>query len=396
MAKLVHLPPGNPISSMRILQVIPFFSPQMGGSAEVVYQLSKHLSRRGHEVTVVTTNYPPRAPRYSEEEICVIEIPNCYAGTGFYLSPGLVSWASQNVRKFDIIHMHTFRTFQNVIIGNFASRYNIPYILSAHGTLPVIVQRKFAKRLFDIFLGKKLLSSSKYLIAQSLLEANHFRQIGIPDYKIRIIYNGLDPADFTELPPRGSFKMQSQIINPDERIILFLGRLHKIKGIETLIFAFKNVLRSIKNLQLVIAGPDEGELSKLISLTLKLQIQYHVKFIGPVYDRDKLSLFIDSDVLVYPSLYESFGLVPFEALLCGIPIIVSKNIGAAQIISEFDAGYVVDYGDVYGLQKALEDIFLIPNKTQQMVNQGKKLIAQKLSWVQNIVDIENIYYDVIQ
>jgi len=277
----------------------------------------------------------------------------------------------------------------------FALQNNIPYIISAHGTLPYIIQRKFAKHIYDIFFGKHILRFSRKLLALSEIEINQYLQFGIDKERIALLYNGIDLQEYGELPQRGQFRY-SEGIGESEKIILYLGRLHRIKGIDNLIYAFDNIKSCIDNAFLIIAGPDGGELQNLINLTNQLQLQNRVKFIGPVYGRYKQSLYCDADVLVYPSIYETFPLVPFEALMCGTPIVISKNSGIASLISDAQAGYVFEYGDISTLTRIIIDLLMSPEKSKQMVICGRNLIFQKVSLSKNISVLENIYLELLQ
>ncbi|HET6443234.1 MAG TPA: glycosyltransferase, partial [candidate division Zixibacteria bacterium] len=242
---------------MRILQVIPFFTPKMGGSAMVAFQMARHLAEKDHEVTVVTSDHNLSDTRFDTGTFETIYL-SCISRWGFYLTPGLVSWARSQVPRFDLVHMHTLRTFQNAVVGYYARKNNIPYVISAHGTLPVIVERMTAKRLYDRLAGQKLLDGAACLVAVSPFEARQYRGVGIEEERIRVIYNGLDLEEFKNLPPRGTFR-QRLGIPAETPIILFLGRLHRRKGIDHLVQAFAQIRCQLNGAKLLIVGPDGGE-----------------------------------------------------------------------------------------------------------------------------------------
>ena len=378
---------------MRILQVIPFFSPQMGGSAEVAYQVSKHLAQRGHAITVITTNYPVRSPKYSAQGVRVIEIPNWIAKFGFYFSPGLIAWAKENIGHFDIIHMHTARTFQNAVIWHFAIKNQVPFLLSAHGTLPVIEQRKFIKRIFDAIIGDKLISSASCLLAVSDVESEQYRQAGIPREKIKLIFNGLDFHEFENLPPRGIFRKQYPGIKDDTKLILFLGRIDKRKRIDHLINAYTLVISDVVDSRLVIAGPDEGELTKLKELVAERGISNAVIFTGPLYGRDKLAAYLDADVLVSPAIFEIFGLVPFEAMMCGTPVIIADDSGSGRLIKDTQSGFTFPQGDVDSLAKMVGYVLMNPGAAIQKVEAGQRFIRENLDWDKNVNKLIDLYQE---
>ena len=175
------------------------------------------------------------------------------------------------------------------------------------------------------------------------------------------------------------------------RIILFLGRLHQIKGIHHLIEAFALLSKEILDAALVIAGPDEGELANLQALTHRLQLQERVHFVGPLYGRNKLAALVDADVLAYPAAYEIFGLVPFEAILCGTPVIVTESSGAGGLIAEAQAGYLAPYADVSRLAEILRRALASPQESGQMVVAGQRYIRENLDWNKILNQYEKLY-----
>jgi glycosyltransferase involved in cell wall biosynthesis len=381
---------------MRILQVIPFFSPKMGGSAQVAYQITRHLVERGHEVTVVTSDYGTKEAQFPEGLFKVVFHPSVLACCGFYPTPDLRAWSQANVRNFDVIHMHTVRTFQNAVVQHYAVRLQVPYVLSAHGTLPIIVQRQLLKQAYDRLIGKSLLESARFVMAVSTAETEQYRIAGVLGNRIRLIYNGLDINEFLNLPARGSFLRNFASINGKSKMILFLGRIHKRKGINYLIEAYSQLRLDRGDAFLVIVGPDDGELANLKALRDRLNLQEKVWFVGPLYGQDKLAAFIDADVLVSPAAHEIFGLVPFEALLCGTPVIVGDDCGTGQLFSESKSGYLVRNGDIQQLAKTILYVLNNPAAARQKVITGQEFIRLKMNWNQISLEIEKLYQDSVR
>jgi glycosyltransferase involved in cell wall biosynthesis len=380
---------------VRILQVIPFFTPQMGGSAVVAYQTARHLAERGHQVTVATSNYSIETSSFPDAPFEVIYFHNLLARWGFYITPELVPWSRQNVKRFDVIHMHTVRTFQNAVVSHFARRHGIPYVLSAHGTLPLIVRRRLPKQAYDLLFGRRLLQDAGMLIAVSEVEADQYRQWGIPEERIHMIYNGLDLDEFASLPNEGSFRASLPQMQDGTKLAAYLGRIEERKGLDQLIEAFEKLLEGDVRAQLVIAGPDEGIQSSLHSLSASLGLDGRVIFCGPLYGKDRLSLLVDADVVVLPAVHEIFGLVPFEALLCGTPVIVSDDSGAGHLVARANAGWLVHYGDVPGLAAALRHALTADQaEVGSKVRSGREFVRNNLDWKKTIIELENLYQEI--
>lgn len=363
----------------------------MGGAAKVAYQLSAHLGKLGHQVTVVTTNYGWEAARFPAGDFELVVLPNLAAGFGFYLSPQLVRWAHDHIENFDIIHMQTLRTFQNGVIHHFCRKLSLPYIISAHGTAPIFMQRQIPKKIYDWIIGRKLIEHAICMHAVSEVEVEQFNQIGIPHEKISLIPNGLD----VEVEP---IKPNKKPANTDDQAngnrILFVGRLHPIKSVDVLIKACA-MLPEPFSYQLVIAGPDEGALGQWQSLTEKLGIQDKVTFTGPRYGEEKAVQFRRADLVVMPSAYEIFGLVPFEALAFGIPVIVSEGTGAGRLINKIDAGFLFPANDEQALSEAIIHALAHPEEAQQKVANGQSYIRAHLTWEAIINEYVTLYQELI-
>lgn len=375
---------------MKILQVIQFFSPKHGGSATVAYELTKQLAKNGHEVTVLTTDF--------ELDSCFIDplngvevIPfHCDLNIGgLLISFSMNKYLKENISKFDIIHMHNFRTYQNIIVSIYAKKYKIPYLLQAHGTMLRIINKKGFKYLFDFVFGYPVLKNVSKVIAVSNEEINQYLGIGVPKEKIVVIPNGIDIDSFYRLPEKGSFRDKMGI--SDKYIVLYLGRLHERKGISFLIEAYSELLKQKEDVALVLAGPDDGYRDKAELLIHKFGLKNKVKFTGYIDTFDKLAAYVDCDVLIYPSILEIFGLVPFEAIMCGNPVIVTDDCGCGEFIKKANCGCLVKYGDVVDLKNKMKLILENPDIGNNLVENGQKYIVNNLTWPLICKNIEIFY-----
>jgi glycosyltransferase involved in cell wall biosynthesis len=379
---------------MRILQVIEFFTPKMGGSPQVVFQIATHLAQLGHKVTVCSSDYGIAEAVFPSLGFEQLLFPCRFARWNFYLTPDLIKWAWQNVRHFDVIHLHSVRTFQNAVIGAIAQHFGIPYVLSPHGSLPLIAGRRVAKQAYDLLFGNNLLTHAARLIAVSPAEAEQFKQAGLSDEKIITVHNGLNLSEFTQLPDRGLLRSELGI-SETVALILFLGRLHPIKGVDQLIPAFAHLLTMYPDAYLVVAGPDDGDLVRLRQLSIRQGLAERVFFPGGFYGNDKLAALVDADLVVLPSQYEIFGLVPFEALLCGTPVVVSSDSAAGQLIGEAEAGYLTPYGDVIQLAATLVEALRDKERSARLVQSGQVFVRQQLQWPVLIHQLEAVYQEQI-
>lgn len=367
---------------MKILQVIPYFCPRFGGDVNVCTNLSLELAKRKHEVTIITTDFgfdSQYADTIRSGGVQVIPV-TCIANIGLFLfSPSMKIWLEKNLKDFDIIHLHNYRSYQNIVIHQYARKQKIPYFLQAHGSVLPVFEKQHMKKLYDFIWGSRILRDASKLIAVSTVEKRQYLKMGMPQNKIEIIPNGIDLTEYGTLPERGKFKNKYGI-GSDEKIILYFGRLHKRKGLEFLITGFSDLLDKYQDVKLVIAGPDDGFLDTLEKQVKKLKINENVLVTGPLYNNEKLEAFVDAGVLVYPGILEIFGLVPFEAIMCGTPVIVADDCGCGEIIKEAEAGYLVKSGDIAGLSAQISEVLANPHNAQEKVKCGQMYIKENLSY----------------
>ena len=384
---------------MKILQVIPYFYPAWayGGPPRNLYGMCKELVNRGHKVTVFTTDALDGRNRIKEAQETVdgIEIRrfrNLNNWVAFhhriFLSPAMIGAMRQDLQKYDIVHLNEFRTLQNLRAHHYAQQKDVPYVLQARGSLVNVLAKQKLKTLFDFIGGGTLLRDAARLIAVAPLEVVQYMGYGINEHKIDIIPNGIDLTEFTELPPKGSFRQQHGL-DVKHKVILFLGRLHRIKGIDLLIKAFDAIARDFSHSRLMIAGPDDGYLSSLKKLVADLKLEEKVFFTGPVYGEEKLAAYVDADVYALTSSYEVFGISILESLACGTPVIVTDRCGIADIVKD-KAGLVAPY-EVEGIKDTLRQMLGDELKRQKYGQDGQALVRAEYGWESIAERTEGVY-----
>ena len=182
--------------------------------------------------------------------------------------------------------MHTFRSPLGLCDLVYARIKNV--YMQAHGSIPYIMDKKATKSLFDILFGYRLLKDASVVIALTKIEAQQYVDIGVPKDKIKIVPNGIDiDNEYDNLPRKGIFRQRYNVSN-DEKLILYLGRIHKIKGLILLIEAFKDLTDDLVNAKLAIVGPDDSYLSELNQEIASYTVGDKIFFTGPLYGSEKL------------------------------------------------------------------------------------------------------------
>ena len=390
---------------MKILQVCHSFYPcfDAGGVVRVVYELSKKLVKNGHGVTVYTTDgCKKRLDVKKNLPVCVEGISTYYfsnlsnylrmklkIATTYYLP----TVARKEIMDFDVIHIHEHRTVLAIVIHKYSQKYNVPYIIQAHGSVLPTFQKQRLKKIFDLLFGYKILKDASKVIALTKTEVEQYNKMGVDGGKIEIVPNGIDFSEYANLPKRGEFRKRYSI-KDDEKIILYLGRIHKIKGADLLVKAFADLTNDLDDVRLVIAGPDDGFLSTLKKKIGNLKIDDKILFTGPLYERSKLGAYVDADVYVLPSVYEIFGIAVLEACACGTPVIVTDRCGIADVV-DGKVGYVVEY-DKDQLRDAIFEVLSDDGLRRRFGEEGRRLVREQFGWDKVVLGVERIYLNLIE
>ena len=379
---------------MKILQSAPRFNPMLGGGIDVVFNLSKYMVKRGHEVTIITTNYKfdeKFANLVEKEGVEIISFRHITNVGSFISSPDMKKWLAENIKNYDIIHLNGARDYQNIIIYKYAKKYDIHYVLQAHGSVPISIAWQRLKKIYDLVWGYKILSESSKVIALNYSEADAYKTMGVNEDKIGIVPNGIDLSKFSDLPKKGEFRKKYSI-EDGEKIVLYLGRLHKSKGVELLIEAFSELTTKLDNLKLMLVGPDDGYRRILEKRAEELKIRDKVIFTGIVPEDEKIRAFIDADVFVTPKFY-GFPITFVESCACGLPIITTNEGDKLDWIHN-KVGYVTDYNRDQ-LKDAILNILTNDKIRQEFSKKAKSLVREDFNWLKIAGQVETVYLDVV-
>lgn len=387
---------------MRILQVIPYFIPAWGygGPLRVCYELSKQLVRRGHQVTIYTTDTLDVKSRVKQQDesvdgIRVKRFRNLSNSIAYkhhlFLSPGMLFTVRKELPSFDIIHIYEYRTLQNVLVHHYAKDYNIPYVSGADGSLVTGFRKQRLKKTFDRFFGHRIIRDASKLIAITPTEVEQYRELGVEESKIVHIPNSIDISEYEPLPGKGAFRKKYGIT--EENIILFLGRIHKIKGLDILVEAVATLIKEGRSIRLVIAGPDYGYLDYLKKLAKKLRIDDRITFTGFIFGEMKLAAYVDADVYVLPSIYETFPITVLEACACATPVIVTDRCQIADLVRD-NVGFVVPY-DKDRLRDAILSMLTDKELRVKFGERGRILIKEQYNCSHRTEQIEAVYREVL-
>lgn len=361
-----------------------------GGMSVYIRELCRELGDRGHLVDVYTRAHDPghdritrmgrntrlihlRAGEETEADKLAI-YPHLDAFTGevedFRKSQGL---------HYDLIHSHYWLSG---LVGNrLQHRWGIPHVTMFH-TLGAVKNA--------IGVGGK--EPGLRIEGEKMLTRECHRIIAATEREKRdlIDYYGTSRSSISVVPcgvNLGLFRpVDKEIARPrvgfdGEGIILFVGRVVPIKGIDKLLMALTHLEESLQP-RLVVIGGDEGsraELEKLRTLSRSIQVQDSVTFLGLVKQEMLPYYYSAADMCVIPSYYESFGLVALESLACGTPVVATRVGGMERILGENGAGFVVANNDP---DQLAEKISLLFSKSKHQRERSSRIrdTVTKFSW----------------
>ena len=382
---------------MHVLQVSPYFPPTWayGGIPRIVHGLSRALVQRGNRISVWTTDV------FDAEKRSEIQTPNKIDGVDVLVSKNFSNRLAYHHQLFlptdfgktlktldsvDLVHLHGHRHLLNNIAIQWAKKQGIPWVFTPNGTLPRQERKIGAKLLWDVLISNPIPKGAAACVAVSRAEVGQMVRAGIPKERISQIPNGLMLEEFENLPAKGEFKERWGIHGP---IVSYLGRISPRKGVQHLTAAFSG--NGVKNATLVVAGNDMGGLS-----AARANADEKVIFTGLLEGRERLGLLVDSDVLVYPSSDEIFGLVPFEGLMCGTPAVVGGDCGCGQLIREAGAGLLVPHANVDALRDRIRLLLSDREAAKAMVERGRHYVENKLSFNRVAEAHEALYQSILR
>jgi D-inositol-3-phosphate glycosyltransferase len=375
-----------------------------GGANVYVRELARELGRRGIEVDVFTRWREKYDPRIQDlgENARVIHIES--GPMGYWpkmdvyehleeFTAKLEEHVSREGRPYDLIHSHYWLSAD--VAQRIAPRWGIPRVQMFH-TLG-LVKREVMDEDIDgesdirVQIEKQAVRESAAITAASEIEVGELVDLYDADWKkLAIIPCGVDPNVFR--PMRQADAREALGRDQCERIVLFVGRIEQIKGIDVLLRAlgllffrhpeFRNDL-----CLLVVGGaldpgddaPETEKIQELRSLVHQHRMEANVSFVGSM-DQQRLALYYAAaDVCAVPSLTESFGLVALEAMACGIPVVGTRVGGLQMLIEDGESGLLVPAGDYQALAESIARV-LTDHRLRMHLGHGARDRAEHFTW----------------
>ena len=361
-----------------------------GGLGVHCLELCRELTQMGHRVTFLTPFPGPftpvsgvefRHPGDSTDDSP--EYPEAYWTGETKESPfgeaieGYNAWIGSRpgFEDVDVVHVHDW--FGTVGAAEIARRLGRPMVLTIHSTeydrsLGHPWERILARELWGVRNADRVIAVSQHLARQ--LEERY----GAPRERVRVVYNAVRPTP--RLHPVAASK----------RTVLYLGRLAAMKGVDTFLRAAARVAPAFPDALFVVAGQGP-EYPRLVDLAVHLGIDDSVLFLGHVTEEERAVLLASASVFVLPSVVEPFGIAALEAMAAGVPTILSKTSGVAEMATNV---FAVDFWDTEEFASRMAELLIYP-VLQTTMGEGGRTDALREGWPERTVQTVRIYLEVV-
>jgi D-inositol-3-phosphate glycosyltransferase len=325
-----------------------------GGMNVYVRELSQELARRGYDIDVYTRRASDEAPEVQPfgPNVRVVHVE---AGPLHTTKPclpehleefeaGMLAFIAREGLTYDLVASHYWMS--GVVGRRLAERWRVPHVAMFHTLGEVKNRARSTERETPARIGaeRAIAVAADAIVVASEHERDLLAQLYEADpSKVAVVPCGVDLDLFT--PIEKEVARHRLGLKDGDRIILFVGRIEPLKGIDVLISAAAR-LHENENFRVLIVGGDESaeaQLAELRAQAERLDVDHHITFAGAVPHGELPLYYNAADVCVVPSFYESFGMVAIESMACGTPVVASRVGGLASTVLDGQTGYLVSW-----------------------------------------------------
>lgn len=414
------------MANRRVLHVCPYFLPSEGGSERAVHYISKELSELGISCDVLTLNTLACCVPASDRDRDLFKLPHRflayrtaslphreirsgvevsrfpYLGWGYswtdrarVFSPSMIAHFRSVAQRYSLVHFHTIGFLETpYILSRICRRKNISYVVHVHGlhetyenyaNLPYLAQVIWRKLL------RSYLDNAERILAISSADLGILTGLGVEDDRIDVVPCGIDPNMFSiGIQDNYESKKDKKLFN-----VLFVGTLYPNKGLEVLVHALATMNKyELKRIRVDIVGDPSKyphyseEIKKMIE---RYSLSRIVRFHGHIAQERLLERYRSADIFVRPSVSESFGIAPLEAMASGIAVVATDVGGTRAFIKNGRTGFLIPPSDPEGLKNAIKELMEDPDLRESIAKSGQKLVLEHFSWSNIAQKVKGIY-----
>jgi glycosyltransferase involved in cell wall biosynthesis len=390
---------------VKVLNVIGSVDPRGGGTTEHVFSISRVWRQLGHECHILCLD-PPQAA-------CVAKSPFTTFALGgkqrryvnshrvpllrYGFRPELIKWLKSNAASYDAVILNGLWNYTSFGSWLVLRKMNtVAYYVCPHGMLdPWLEKAKpwkhLFRRVFWKLIERRVLRDARGVFfaceEERRLAHRAFFWEGGRDY---ILGYGASEMSGEKACQIAAFSRRFPATD-NRKLILFLGRIHPKKGLDLLIRAFSRLADEWSEYDLVVAGPDEDDLSpRLQKLAADLSVKHRIHWTGMLNGDEKAGAFRCARFFVLPSHQENLGIAVLEALAFGVPVLISKKVNIWREVETYGAGYAVE-NDVEGIVDGLKYMCNLRDaKYLRMATGARTCFTDRFDIEKNAVELANI------
>ncbi len=391
--------------------VSPEYWPLSGGTGAYVYYLSNELIKNNYKIWVVTGSNQTIDVKVNEQlYVFFLKIPRTPIIKSFLLAAS--SYRKLNsVRHsvdLDITHANLPLTPNFAVPPNFGKTLICTVHSTWKGEAEAIKDEPYSR----LNANEKFMVSFNWFLrifeermlekAQKIIAVSHFTKrelveyYKIPEDKIRVIHNGVDVKKFK--PAQDKHKIKQELgFDPDDLLILSVGRLYARKGLFTLIESMPAVIQRFKNVKFVISGKGQSnEMRKLVVHAEKLGVEDNIVFTGYYPDKKLPKLYQAADVFAFSTFYEHHPFAVLEALATGLPVVTTWVGGIPETIESGKNGFLVEPFNSKQFAERILYLLEHPSEAAQMGAFARKTILEHFDWRIVVKEAIKVYDEVLR
>ncbi len=379
---------------MRIIMLSWEYPPKIvGGIARHLYDLAHALAEQGTEVHVITCEHPGAAAEAVEDGIFLYRVaPQGQANDFIHwvqlLNDAMYARADALIPKLleddpdGPLLLHSHDWLAHYAGAALKHKYHLPLVATIHAT-------EYGRNNGINGSTQEYINSVEWnlqneawrvIVCTDFMRRECEQALGTPWDKMDVIYNGVDAAKFAlpDFTVEEKAQFRARYAAPEEKIIFFVGRMVREKGVQVLIESLPKVRWGYHDAKLLICGG--GSRDHQVNLAAYLGMERHVYFAGFVPDEDLLKIYSIIDIAAFPSLYEPFGIVALEAMAAKVPVVVSDAGGLPEVVQDGVTGLTTYAGNPNSLADGLLNVLHYPDAARVRAEAAFARLQTDFSW----------------
>ena len=390
----------------KICFISPEYLPLSGGTGAYVYYLSRELLKHGNQISIVTGYDEARDMKINDQlNLHFVKIFKAPIVKSFMFAASSFKKLNQirETAGVDITHANLPLVPDFAVPQGFGKTLVTTVHSTWEGEAEAIRGEPYSRlnanekflRSFKWFLRifeRRMLERAKRIIAVSDFTRRELHQYyGHYDRKVRVVHNGVDTEKFKPVEDKRKIKRELGF-NPDDIVILSVGRLYARKGLFTLIESIPQVAKRFPNAKFVISGKGQSnEMNKLIAHAERVGVRDNIVFTGYFPDKKLPKLYQTAEIFAFPTFYEHHPFAVLEALSSQLPVVTTNVGGIPETITNGKNGFMCQPFDANEFSERITFLLEHPEAAKEMAFQARKTIVERFDWRLVVQKVLKVY-----